>query len=197
MLEKLIETDISFFLWLNSFHNDFFDHIMWFISGKKEWIPLYLILLGLIVYKFKTKSIWILISIALVITCSDIVSTKVLKEGIERFRPSHNADIEHLVHIVNGYRGGNYGFVSSHAANSFGLAVFIALLFKDKRITIFMIVWALVVSYSRIYLGVHYPADILGGALVGAAFAWLFYFLYQYSMNKLINPKFYKTIVND
>ncbi len=197
MLEKLIEADTNLFLWLNSFHNSFFDSIMWFISGKKEWIPLYLLILGIIIYKYKSKSVWIILSISLVIACSDLVSTQVLKDGIQRFRPTHNPEISHLVHIVNDYRGGYYGFVSSHAANGFGLAVFIVLLLRNKSLSVFMLAWAVLVSYSRIYLGVHYPGDILGGALLGSAFAIIFYRLYQYSMRKYIVPRYYKKETND
>lgn len=88
-----------------------------------------------------------------------------------RYRPSHNFDLQGLVHLVNGYSGGLFGFVSSHAANSFGIAIFTALFLKNKWYWIFILLWAVLVSYSRIYLGVHYPADIIGGMVLGCFWA--------------------------
>ena len=177
MLDKLIHIDTRLFLWLNSFHSPCRDSIMWHISGKPEWIPLYLLLLGVIIYKYRWKSIAVILAVSLTITLADQLAVKAFKEVFMRLRPSHEPALEGLVHLVNDYRGGQYGFVSNHAANSFGLAVFISYLFKNKYVTTGMLVWACVVSYSRIYLGVHYPADILGGALLGAGIASFMYFL--------------------
>ena len=179
MPERLVNTDIRLFLWLNGHHSPFWDHIMWFISGKAEWLPLYLILLGYIIYRFKWQSLSILIAVIITITLADQLAVKAFKEVFERLRPSHNPDIEQLVHIVNGYRGGAYGFVSNHAANSFALAVFTSLLLRNKFYTAGILFWASLVSYSRIYLGVHYPGDILGGAMLGSLIAWLVYSLFN------------------
>lgn len=177
MLDNLLKTDQELFLWLNSFHSQAWDRIMWFISGKTEWIPLYLILLALIIYKFRWKSIPVILILILAITLADQIAARVVKEGFQRLRPSHAPEISHLVHIVNNYRGGSYGFVSNHAANSFALAVFMTLLIRNRWLSLFMLFWALVVSYSRIYLGVHYPGDILGGAVLGSLIGYGCYHL--------------------
>lgn len=189
MLDWLIEIDTKLFIWLNSFHNDFCDKIMWFISGKKEWLPLYALIIGYIIYKCRWRSIWIFLSVGLLITLADTISTQILKENIERLRPSRNPEISEFVHIVNGYRGGKYGFVSSHAANSMALATFLALVLKNRFFTIFIITWAILVSYSRIYLGVHYPGDIIGGILLGLVLAYTIFNLYKYSIYKIYKDK--------
>lgn len=185
MIEKLNELDTSLFLWLNGFHSPFWDKVMWFISGKVEWAPLYIALLAYVIYKYRWKSIWIFVAIALLITLADQISTEVFKKGIERLRPTHNSEIRDLVHIVNNYRGGMYGFVSSHAANSFAVAIFFTLLLNKRWFTISIILWASIVSYSRIYLGVHYPGDILGGAILGILLAYLVYYLLSYILKRV------------
>lgn len=193
MIEKLNELDTSLFLWLNSFNSPFWDKVMWVVSGKIEWVPLYAILLAIVIYKYRWKSIWIVLAIALLITLADQISTEVFKKGIERLRPSHNEEIRDIVHVVkdysgNYYRGGFYGFVSSHAANSFAVATFFTLLFKRRWFTYSIFFWASLVSYSRIYLGVHYPGDIIGGAILGAVIALLVYLLLNFGIKK-----YYKT----
>jgi undecaprenyl-diphosphatase len=192
MLERLIQLDIRLFLKLNSLHNDFFDPIMTFISGRTEWLPLYLILLGIIIYKYKWKSIWIIIAIIVAVSLADLISTRLFKEQIQRLRPSHNPDLAGKLHLVDNYTGGLYGFVSSHAANSFSLAVFIIMLFRRSMISYIMLTYAIVVSYSRIYLGVHYPGDILGGALVGVLTGLSSYYLYNQLTTKYYDSGFYK-----
>lgn len=192
MLERLIQLDIRLFLWLNSLHNDFFDSIMNFVSGHMEWLPLYLILLGLIIYKYKWKSIWIILSIVIAIALADLVSTRIFKEQIQRLRPSHNPDLAGKVHLVKNYTGGLYGFVSSHAANSFCLAVIIIRLFHNRLIRIIMLTYAIIVSYSRIYLGVHYPGDIIGGALLGTLIATGIFYLYLYLTTRYYDTRYPK-----
>jgi undecaprenyl-diphosphatase len=174
MLEALNQVDQKWLLWLNSHHSPFFDDFFYFVSGKPEWIPLYAIILGAIIWKFKWKTLWIIGAIIVLITLSDQLAN-VLKAGVKRFRPCKDPDIGHLVHIVNNYCRSSYGFVSGHAANAFALATFISMLFQKKWVTIFMIVWAALVAYSRVYLGVHYPGDIICGAVLGALLALLVY----------------------
>ncbi len=189
MLDRLINMDINLFLWLNSHHSPFWDHIMWFVSGKIEWIPLYLVLLIFVIQRFKWQSISIVIAVIIAITLADQLAVKVFKEVFERLRPSHNPEIEHLVHLVNNYHGGKYGFVSNHAANSFALAVFTSLLIRKKWFIAAMLFWALLVSYSRIYLGVHYPGDIIGGAILGSLIGWLIYYIFKkFSLFSLFIP---------
>ncbi len=189
MLERIITLDTNLFLWLNGFHSEGWDKIMWFVSGKIEWIPLYVAILAYIIYRYRWNSIAIILAIVLLITLADQVSSNLIKDNVKRLRPSHVDALKNSIHILNEYRGGPYGFVSSHAANSFALAIFLTLLFRNKWFSAFLISWAMVVSYSRIYLGVHYPGDILGGALLGAATGWLVYYLLKVVQKKLENPK--------
>jgi undecaprenyl-diphosphatase len=128
----------------------------------------------------------IIVSIGIVIALCDRVSSGFFKPFFERFRPSRDPEISNLVHIINDYRGGKYGFLSSHAANSFGLAVFISYIFQKKWISISLISWAVIVSYSRIYLGVHYLGDVICGAILGTLLAFLVYKLYIYFRKKYI-----------
>ncbi len=201
MIEQLNQWDTELFLTLNGIHVDWLDPIFWFISGTKSWIPFYAWLLYMILKKdtahFKQID-WrliagLVVSVALLITTADQLASGLLKPLVGRFRPSHEPSIEGLVHLLlndNGdfYRGGKYGFVSSHAANSFALAVFVSRVVKKRWLTYLLIVWAVLVSYSRIYLGVHYPGDIIGGALIGIGAAFLWSELYsQFKLKMRLN----------
>jgi len=170
MIEWLESVDRALFLALNSFHHPALDVFMELVSHKFTWIPLYLIIAVFAQRKWGWKGLGIFaVGSALTIVLTDQISVKLFKNVFERYRPCHNEEIAHLVHIVNERCGGLYGFVSSHAANHFGIATFFALtLFRNQRPALIMILlWAALVSYSRIYLGVHYPADITVGALLG------------------------------
>ncbi len=167
MIEALENIDKSLFELINSFHSHFFDSLMWWISYKYTWIPLYAVLLYFAIKHEKGKNIWLLLLMLLVtVVLTDQISV-MLKNFFGRYRPCHNEILKHSVHLVKNHCGGLYGFVSSHAANSFGIAVFLSFLFANKKVTAILLVWAVIISYSRIYLGVHYPADIAGGALLG------------------------------
>ena len=161
--------DTELFLFLNGLHVDWLDPVMTFISGKITWLPFYLVLLFLVIKNYKKQSIIIIIGIVLLILCSDQVSSSIFKPLFERPRPCHNEAIKDLVYLPNGHCGGAYGFISSHACNTFALAVFITQLLKKyySKIGWVMYIWAAMVAYSRIYMGVHYPGDVIVGSLVG------------------------------
>ena len=186
MLETLKQIDTSFFLFLNGIHSPFWDTIMWHVSGKLEWIPLYAFLIYLVIRKYKMKAVWVILAIVLVITLADQISVKLFKMQFERPRPCHNPEIQHLVHKVNDKCGGRFGFVSSHAANSFALAMFMTLLFRKRVLGFLIFFWAAVVSYSRIYLGVHYPGDIFGGAILGMLIGWGVFGFYSLLIKKYL-----------
>jgi len=175
MLEKLMQTDQQALLWLNSHHSPVWDSIMFHISGRPEWIPFYAVILGFLTWKYRWKTLWILLAVIILITLSDQFAN-LLKSGVQRPRPCKDPEIRHLVHLVNNYCGGAFGFVSGHAANSFALATLVSLLFRRCWVTSGMLVWAAIVSYSRIYLGVHYPGDVLGGAVLGALLGLAVYY---------------------
>jgi undecaprenyl-diphosphatase len=168
MIEFLSNIDTKLFLLLNGFNSPFWDTVMWHISGKLTWVPLYLLLVFFIAKKYGWRTLWILLAIALVVAASDQLSVHLFKNVFERLRPCHNPDLKDLVHVVNRC-GGKYGFVSSHAANTFGVAVFLLMLFKKHWFSFAILFWAALVSYSRIYLGVHYLADVIVGGMLGAA----------------------------
>lgn len=177
MFEFLKEIDFKLFLFFNGHHNTFFDAIMYAISGKAIWLPLYIGILAGIIYRFKKQSWIILLSVVLLIVLSDQLSVQLFKNVFQRLRPCHNPILANLVHLVNGECGGKYGFVSSHAANTFALAIFTLMLFRNRAYTISILFWAAVVSFSRIYLGVHFPADVTVGALLGIAIGFGVYYL--------------------
>lgn len=184
-MELLEQIDRQLFLFLNGINSPFWDTIMFWISYKFTWIPLYLGTLIYFVYQQRTKAVLTIIMAIGVIVLADQVSVNLFKNVFLRYRPCHNIDIQGLVHLVHDHCGGQYGFVSSHAANAFGFAIFSALVIQKRNISYGLLIWAIVVSYSRIYLGVHYPADIFGGAILGAFFASIIYLLYKGILSKL------------
>jgi undecaprenyl-diphosphatase len=160
---------------------------MYWISETYIWIPFYSILIALIVKKYKKQSIVIILCLVLLVVLTDQISSHLIKNVVKRLRPSHEPNLTNLLHFVNNYHGGTYGFVSSLAANAFGFATFITLLFrkKFKYIAWIMFAWAAVVSYSRIYLGVHYAGDVIAAAILGCFLGWVVIKLYQFSENRL------------
>jgi len=191
MLESL---DHKLFLFLNSLNSPFWDNIMYAISGKIIWIPLYTAILIFLAIKYKKKFLVILLFIILAVTLADQSSVHLFKNLFHRFRPCHEPSLEGLVHLVKGECGGLYSFVSSHAANSFNIALLSLMLIKKKWYTITIILWASIIGYSRIYLGVHYPGDVIFGSLLGALTGWGIYKLYEVTDNKLLkNNKYFKS----
>mgnify|MGYP002795198586 CR=1 FL=1 len=176
MIEQIKTWDEEIFLWLNSFHADWLDGLMFQLSQTFVWIPFYLILFYFI-YKVDSKrSWWVFGGVALTILIADQVTSGLMKPFFERLRPCHDVRWNGAIHNY-GRCGGLYGFASSHAANTFGLAVFLNLKMRGKlRFLPWLFLWAAVISYTRVYLGVHYPMDVIVGALVGAAAAVLCWF---------------------
>lgn len=185
MFESLTQLDKALFLYLNGIHSETSDFIWWWISSKTLWIPLYIIILYYIIKKFQWRSISITLIIIIGVAITDQLSSSIIKELVHRLRPSHNPEFSQIVHIVNDYRGGMFGFVSSHAANVFMFATFTSLLFKSRWFTISILLWATIVSYSRIAIGVHYPLDIIGGAILGISVSIILYLLYKIIKNRI------------
>ncbi len=165
-LEKIKQIDQSIFFFFNKMHNPFMDVVMSLFTRTEIWAIFFLVIIYFIIKKYKAKSVIILILLALSIVISDQFSV-FIKESLQRLRPSHDPAIQSMVHIVM-KKGGLYGFFSSHATNTFAVAMFLSLLFKNYRFTILIFFWATLASYTRIYLGLHYPGDILTGMIVGS-----------------------------
>jgi undecaprenyl-diphosphatase len=185
MLEFLIDLDKKLLLFFNSLHTPWLDPVMFLITKTIFWLPLYLFLLYLVIKNYKKDSWIVLLGIALAILLADQITASIMKPFFERLRPSREPSLQGLVHLVNGYTGGKYGFASSHAANTFATALFFWTIFKNKyRWMWILFVWAVVMTYSRIYLGVHYPGDIIVGMLVGFGSAYCGYRLQRWIWKK-------------
>lgn len=184
-MEELEKLDQELFLYLNEQQNPFLDTVMVIVSDKYFWIPFYLGLIVYLVYRYRYQSMTMLGMAIAAVGLADFVASGIFKPFFARPRPCHNAEISAMVNLVQGC-GGQFGFMSSHAATAFALAVFFNLILSN-RYTIFkivLVVWAIVVSYSRIYLGVHYPGDIVGGAILGGFLAYVSAMGYQILLNK-------------
>jgi undecaprenyl-diphosphatase len=174
MIEKLIEYDKEFLQFLNGYHTPWVDPVMLILTETMTWLPLYVFLLYVVIKEYKKESWMILLGVALTILLADQITASIMKPYFARLRPSREPTLEGLVHLVQGYTGGQFGFASSHAANSFGVATFFFLVFGNtKKWIVWLFLWAACLTYTRIYLGVHYPGDILVGAFVGAICGWI------------------------
>lgn len=179
MVEKILVYERDLFFMLNGSDSPFLDRFMWIFSGKTVWLPLAAFILIVLLYKKKWReSILILLAIVLVVTLCDQFASHVCKPIFTRFRPTHHPDFMDQVKTVFGYRGGKYGFISSHAANAFGFATYMSLIFRYRLFTWTIFLWAVLTAYTRVYLGVHFISDIVPGAIAGVFFGGLVYWLY-------------------
>jgi len=186
LFEKIEHIDQQLFLLLNGLNAPFVDPIMLFFTETYTWIPLYVILLYFIIRHFGIKSLlWILPLITLLIAASDQSSVHLFKNVFQRFRPCHNLHLQPFVHLIAGC-GGKFGFISSHAVNTFALATFFHFILNDKvkYFSFFIFIWASIVAYSRIYAGVHYPADITVGAAWGFLIGYVFKSIFNFIVAK-------------
>ena len=190
MIEKLLHSDTEILLAINGWHAPWADTLMWIISAKATWIPLYLLLIGLLVWRYRkpapTAVKWLqrvpacvvmIVVIALAVGAADFIASGILKDLVARHRPTRVPELEGVLHLVNGYRSGQYGFVSSHAANTMACGLLFSLIWRNKIATCGLMLWVAANCYSRMYLGVHYPTDILGGLIVGSLVAVVAYWL--------------------
>lgn len=188
MLERLIHIDTEILLAINGCHAPWADTLMWIISAKATWIPLYLLLLGGLYWRYRqpapTTVKWLqrvpagivmIVVLCLAVGLADFISSGILKGCVARPRPSRVPELEGVLHLVDNYRSGRFGFVSSHAANTMTIALLFSLIWRNKIATCGLMLWVAANCYSRMYLGVHYPGDILGGLIVGASVALVAY----------------------
>lgn len=184
MIEILEKIDRDILLFVNGLHNDFFDSVMWGISSFYVWIPFYAFFAFLLIKKYKVKAVVLILLAASTIIVADKISVVLFKNVFERYRPTHNLEIKELIHVVNNYRGGMYGFVSSHASIGFAIATIMSLFYRKKIFIYPVFIWVGIVCYSRMYLGVHYLSDIICGGISGAIIAFLFYYIFNYFFSK-------------
>lgn len=189
MIDLLHEIDTRIFLLFNGVSSPFFDVFMTIFTGRVIWWPMYA---AIIVVLWRAgrwpRMLFYLCAVLLAVAVADQLCAAVIRPAVERLRPSNPQNtLSELAYIVNEYRGGHYGFPSCHAANSFTMATFISLLVRRRGFAVFLIGWALINSYTRLYLGVHYPGDLIVGTLIGTAMGFIFYFATRWLAFRNIN----------
>jgi undecaprenyl-diphosphatase len=195
MIEQLKGWDKELLLLLNGFHTDSLDPLVMLVTRTDFWIPLYLVLLFLIFKNYNKKGWLVLAGVALTVLLADQVTSGLMKPYFQRLRPSNEPALEGVLHLVDSYRGGLYGFASSHAANTTGVALIVFLVLRNFYKWIWVIfIWAFVMSYTRIYLGVHYPGDIIVGAMIGLASGYAGFGFYLFLKRKFPGNKAPETI---
>ena len=180
MIEYLNDIDTDALLAVNGLHDLFQDAFWWMVTAKWSSLLLVLALLWILLHQNRRHALLVLAMLVLAVLVADQVSSGLIKHLVERLRPTHDPSLESMVHVINGYRGGLYGFVSSHAANFFAVSTLLCFVMRHRWVTLSLFTWALLQCYSRMYLGVHYPGDILGGIIVGMLAGWLVWCLMRW-----------------
>ena len=196
-MEEIIQFDKQLLLLVNGSDSTFLDWVVMTLTNAKTWIPLYLSLLYVVIRANRNVRdvLLILCAAGLCVLLAGTIDDEIVKPLVARWRPTHDPQIGSLVDVVDGYRGGDYGFFSAHASNTFSIALFFSLLMRQRLLTIGLITWSLVNCWTRMYLGVHYPGDITVGLLWGAIVGYSVYRLYcrftvsvRYDMKHLYVP---------
>lgn len=186
MLEELLQLDKELFLFLNGLGTSDWDGFWMFVTNKFSAIPIYLVLLVLTYRQLGLrKTLVVLGTIAILILVTDQLAN-FFKYGVQRLRPCYDQEVSPVMRLVKASCGGKFGYFSAHAANTFALASFFSFLLKSKFrfIGLLLFLWAGIVAYSRVYIGVHFPLDVLTGAVIGLGMGWLFAKLYIFALNK-------------
>ena len=189
MIDYLKDIDAEALLAVNGLHDLFQDAFWWMVSAKWSSLLLVLSLLWILLHKNRRHALLVVAMLAVAVLVADQVSSGLIKHLVERLRPTHDPSLENAVYVINGYRGGLYGFVSSHAANFFAIATLVSFIMRHRLVAIALYGWALVQCYSRMYLGVHYPGDILGGIVVGLLAGWLVWCLMRWIQHRFRIPE--------
>lgn len=197
IINSLIQADTELLLALNGISSQFADVFMSLFTGKVIWVPMYLAILYIIYRNFNWKiATTIALFMVATITVGDQLCSSIIRPMVGRLRPSHiDNPIADLVYIVDGKRGGGFGFPSAHATNTFSLALFLIGFAKDRALALFMLSWAFINSYSRLYLGLHYPGDLIVGAILGGTIGYTMQALLSFSMSKLLETKSYNAFL--
>ncbi len=196
MIDYLEALDRSIVQTVNSWNTPFLDEVFWIISGRLIWVLFYIGLMFLAFRKLERRTFYLfLISTIAAVGLADLISVHLFKNVFLRYRPSHHADLTNILHFYlikenDFYRGGQYGFVSSHATNFFALATIFSLVLKKQmpKLWILLFSLAIIIAFSRLYLGVHYLSDLIVGALLG--------FLVSFLVYRFIFLKFNTVIIN-
>jgi undecaprenyl-diphosphatase len=184
-MEELLKMDTDLLLFFNSLHADWLDPVAIIVTKTEAWIPLYLFLVYLLIRNYKKEAWMPVVGIAVTILLADQITSGLMKPYFARLRPSQEPALQGLIHLVNGYKGGSFSFASSHAANTLGTATFFWLFFRSQYRWIWLLfIWAFIMTYTRLYLGVHYPTDILVGGIIGILSGWAGYSLAQWLLKK-------------
>ena len=189
MLEYLNDIDTDALLAVNGLHDMFQDAFWWMVSAKWSSALLLLALVWILLHQNRRHALLMLVMLAFTVLVADQVSSGLIKHLVERLRPTHDPSLDNMVHVINGYRGGMYGFVSSHAANFFAVATLLSFVMRHRLVTCSLFTWALLQCYSRVYLGVHYPGDIMGGIVVGVFAGWLLWCLMRWIQHRWRLPQ--------